>query len=577
MQDPAQPFTHALTRPEYRPPSPGGRGAERLRALAAFALLTTFSALVSPSPAFAGDVHSNGTGGGRWSDPTAWHAQTPPTANDTVIISRGDTIAFDRDDGGKTSCKDLLLDPGATLAFKPGSGRMTLVVAGVVESYGAIRIDTSQQPTDFAEMRLVGPELPKRLIKLYKGSSLIVSGAENLAGKRKNLMIASAPPLPVSPEAAPGKPAPPPPPVGDVTGAIEAAEGTMVDLRQADLSGMVLKINNIDNTGAKPAERANFAGCRFVNLSRLLMSACDTPKLADCLFLFEGKGQNPNPAASFSGCPLADIRGNTFKGNYERALSGGSQVDATILGNVFDTNHYGIVWDGPNAMIKSNLFRDCDYAMSVTIAGAAIEDVVIDNPKILGISAGGASTLQMVNVKATNLAKDIMVLDLANAAQAQLLNCAVPPERIHVPAKVSRRDAANKPEHWAEGQAYVFVNVKGTLPAGAEVEILTANPPAPLPPGAPDLNIRNSPAKITRGWTPPPRSPDCMVVRTWRIGSEGTPEPTPAYTLRVLGPYPNAKPDAVQPVLKTMPITPADAWYRAKPDDAAPTLEVAVP
>ena len=135
------------------------------RRLRGYLLLFLFC--TCPAMALAADVHSNGTGGGAWSDAATWRTKTVPAADDSVVIAAGDAVEFDCDDSAKVSCKDLALDPDAILGFKPG-GKRVLVIAGLIDSYGSIKV-TSRDAGDFMELRLTG-DAPERIIRLERAA-----------------------------------------------------------------------------------------------------------------------------------------------------------------------------------------------------------------------------------------------------------------------------------------------------------------------------------------------------------------------------------------------------------------------
>ena len=43
--------------------------------------------LTSTAPLFAEEIHSNGLGGGDWSDPLSWREKKVPTAEDDAVIA----------------------------------------------------------------------------------------------------------------------------------------------------------------------------------------------------------------------------------------------------------------------------------------------------------------------------------------------------------------------------------------------------------------------------------------------------------------------------------------------------------
>jgi hypothetical protein len=114
------------------------------------------------------------------------------------------------------------------------------------------------------------------------------------------------------------------------------------------------------------------------------------------------------------------------------------------------------------------------------------------------------------------------------------------------------------------------------VPANSQVRVRTAAPAQPIPPGALDPNVRNSPAPIGDGGrTPLPQTRRALIVNSWRIGADGRHVPAPTYALDVLGPAPG--PDQSPPVLKTVTVTPSDSWHRPVLNDPRSTVELTVP
>src|SRR5205085_10227354 len=101
-----------------------------------FATALAATLVVGATFARAAEVHTNGTGGGLWSNPATWRTKAPPGPDDSAVISAGDSVTFDGgEDRAKTSCKDLYIDAGGALNFNPGAKRV-LTLAGPLESYG---------------------------------------------------------------------------------------------------------------------------------------------------------------------------------------------------------------------------------------------------------------------------------------------------------------------------------------------------------------------------------------------------------------------------------------------------------
>ena len=158
----------------------------------------------------------------------------------------------------------------------------------------------------------------------------------------------------------------------------------------------------------------------------------------------------------------------------------------------------------------------------------------------------------------------------------QLLNCNISPERIK-----STRDK-NLPRIVKDGDVpvqalnFLVVQLKGDVPRGAKVQLVTTKPITPLAPGAQDPNVRNSPAAVRAdGTTPLPGTLVPLIVKTWATDEDGNAGPSPENTLNVLAPATEA--GAVPKILKSIPLKPDATWFRAKPNDPMPTLEVTLP
>ena len=73
-------------------------------------------------PCYAGNISSNGTGGGNWSAGTSWSGGTAPTTNDVVTIVAGDTVTIDD-----------AADATITLGADAGAGGDALIIAGTLQ------------------------------------------------------------------------------------------------------------------------------------------------------------------------------------------------------------------------------------------------------------------------------------------------------------------------------------------------------------------------------------------------------------------------------------------------------------
>jgi hypothetical protein len=123
---------------------------------------------------------------------------------------------------------------------------------------------------------------------------------------------------------------------------------------------------------------------------------------------------------------------------------------------------------------------------------------------------------------------------------------------------------------------FVVAQVSGQAPLGLAIEMKTVQPATPLPAGAQDPNIRNSPAPVLKnGFTPLPQSLEPLIVRSWQYDADAKLQPAPAYQLNIVGPVQAAGTE--RKVLKSVTVTPEVGWYRAIPNEKKPTIEVSLP
>lgn len=509
----------------------------------------------------ADEVHSNGTGGGAWSDPESWRKKKVPGPDDEAIISRGDVLVFDRNDDGKVTCKQLSIDPRGGLTFKRGGGKITMVVGGLIESFGTIKMQANDKADDLFELRLQHEKLDQRLLKLQKGGALLAYGR----GFKPNVILSSTVPKPKDPKL---------PPL-DPTGGIETMDGVMLDLKHVIVVDVEVRAKSIDNTGAKPNERVNIVGCQFQERGRLYVLGCDTALVADNTF-DTGKLSIPYPAINLYGSPLAEVRNNKIKGSYSSGISGTAQTDSVVSGNIVEKCSTGIYWYGTNGMIKQSVVRDCSTAVVLTSASGVVEDIVAENC-VTGYHHGGATT-QLNNFQYKNPPKnnkDVTPV-LFSSGPLTMVNCAFSVKDVKLPAKFEptvNKDGPPPPQ--IETMQYLVLGVKGKAPAGLQVHLRTTKPAVTLPPGAVDLNIRNAPAPLLKGLTPLPRSLEPIILKSWSLDHLGRYAAAPEYAVSIVEPA--AKEGVPGRVLKTMSVTPAEAWARPQPNELKPTVEVTLP
>jgi hypothetical protein len=158
-----------------------------------------------------------------------------------------------------------------------------------------------------------------------------------------------------------------------------------------------------------------------------------------------------------------------------------------------------------------------------------------------------------------------------------LINSPVKPEDITVPPGFTPAPVvAGKPRLPAVQMLNFFVaQVGGQVPLGVGVELKTASG-APLPPGALDPNVRNSPAPVAKsGLTPLPKSLEPLIVRSWQLDADAKLQAAPTYQLNIVGPIEGE--GASRKVLKSVTVTPDASWYRADPNEKKPTIEMSLP
>ncbi|MCE9592303.1 MAG: hypothetical protein K8S99_17490 [Planctomycetes bacterium] len=501
-------------------------------------------------------VHSNGQGGGRWTDPGAWHGGTLPEAGDIVIIATRDTVEFDGTDASKPTCARIQIDPGGTLAFRSplGDDKYTLIVNGPIESYGTLRLDATASPRGSVELRLVSDDSAQRVVRLLQNGSFLAYGRKGMQGDRRNVIISTR-------EPEKGKPR--------LAAMVVANNDSMLDVADAHLSDVVLFAADLDNTGAASNERLNIAENRFTGLARVSMIRCDTPTVRDNVFT-SGDAVLPEPAISAGSCQLAQVIQNRITGGYGCGVSMEDDVDSSVTENSVEKAAKGMFWRGRNAMIKGNIFKDCTIGVQLHAMSGVVESLVIEGAKTdIDLLS---SVVQFTDCRAGAVAKDGTVLNV-NVSAATLLNCNIPAEAI----KVNGAAPGGGPP--VEAMQYVVVRVNGKYAPGTKVDIRTneASGGKPTVVGAADLNVRNSPAPLTSdGLTPLPRSLRALVLRSWRLDAAGK-KMAPAFFYDMTVTAPADKPDQPPKVLKSQVIEPSDKWYRAEANAPTPTMEVTLP
>jgi len=500
----------------------------------------------------AAEIHSNGLGGGDWSDPLSWREKTVPTPDDDAVVSRGDVIAFDRNDDGKVSCKQIFVDPGGTLTFKTGAGRLVLAPAGPIESYGIIMIDGSKSSADKLELRMSGTTPAERTVKVLKGGSFSVRGRRNLAHGKHNVTLTAVPvdkqPL--------------------LESLVHIEDGAICDVRGAEIVSMHVSTRDLDNTGAEAGERVNIVDNHFTGIAHLTVAVCDSPLVADNRFELSGIAAFGQSAMFIILCPLADIHGNTVRGRYAHGIQARQMIDSALVGCTFENCSSGVYWYGTNGMLKDLTVRKCDTGVTCTSMSGVLENIEID-----GCTTGynhAIATAQLNNVRVTNVGPKGTVIAYTSSPLT-LLNCQFAPEDIKFMNKAAAKAKDGVPT--VQCFRYLVAKLDGKVTAGTQVVVRTAGrDPASR---AADLNVRNSPARVgSNALTPLPDTLEPLIVKAWSYDDQLELVAAPEYVLEVLPPAGTTGP--AKPIATTT-ITPELSWYRKQPNDITPTVEVRLP
>jgi hypothetical protein len=516
--------------------------------LAPLRLGVSLFVLMAAASAHAGEISTNGIGGGPWSDPATWRGKVVPTAADDVFIQKLDIVTFDRNDDGKVSCRKLQIDPKGVLTFKTGAGKQICCVAEAIESFGVIKLDGTKSASAFVELRMVGTSADKRKIKLNKGANLLLYGKANLPENRRNAALSS-------PKLADQK--------DEILCQVEADGGVSIDWQRAILTDVKLQAQKLDNTGAKVNERLNLIDNQFVGKARVWLHSCDTPIISKNSFDYTDKTPLTEAAIAVYFGPLAEIKNNTIRGAYAIGITVNYQSDSVVEGNTIErcvagiTGGYGI----PNTMIKRCIVRGCETGIRLEGATGVLEDTIVEGS--MTAFSHENSILQLTNFQVKDLnAKGTAVNFLTG--KLTLLNCNIAPAQI----KVGAQPATAKDDPVTCLQ-YAVIRVKDA-PVDCLIEVRSVDPK--LAADAADPNVRNSPAPLNAGQTPLPKTLNPLIVKAWSIDLKGKLQAAPEYNVKVIGAA--AKEGAVRPLLKMMTFRPQENAFRALLDDATPTLEV---
>lgn len=528
-------------------------------ALTAWLVMASMGRLFADEPR---EVHSNGFGGGAWSDPETWRAGRVPAAGDDVIIASGDRVFFDGDDEGRVVGASLTIDPRGVLEFDD-SGVHVLVLTGPVISYGTIRMDASRMRRGRLELRLVGATEEQRQIRLVQRAGLLVYGRESLRDGLHNVVLAAGSAPEAETTVSPG------PPLRVVAGTearAVAGEAIMLDIQHALLDHVEVRAARIDNTGAFADQRLNILNNRWIGASRIVLRHCDTPFVQHNVMTgVPDRGMAGVPAIWLDHCRLADVRGNRISGDWSVGIEISDDIDTALTENTVSGSRVGVSWHGRNAMINTLDVENAGTGIRIRKASGVVQTATLRNVRTNAMTFA-ESEMQLTDSRIIDAATNAVALRL-DRSTVTLLNTNIDAGDVRIDQAPGRgQDAVQRME-------YLIVRVRGrNVPGNALVEVRTAEVSGRPPPGQADLNVRNSPTRLHRGLTPFPRTHRPLVVRSWRIERDGTRRDAPFYDLRIL--RPSGEPDVPPEVLHEQVIEPGDDWFRPEPNDSEPTLEV---
>lgn len=543
--------------------------------------------LVPLSGARAAEIHSNGQGGGRWSEPTTWHGSEVPGPEDTVVIAMRDRVTFDRDDSKRISCRALHLDPESVLTFATGTQRLTLTVAGRIDAYGTIRIDGTSSDIGVREIRLVGEPADRR-IRLREHAALLLYGSESRAAEMPNVrLVAGEPDTDETPEPA----------------HLVADGKVMVDLHHSRIDQINIDLANLDNSGGS-RERLNLIGNHFTGQSTLRLEACDTPVVRHNHFQADAN-RPPTTAIMAVESKLIQIQHNIIEGPYATAIRLDTDTNSTIA----ETRIIGVTERGVDLRhaIDTSLQRlriDGDGAAEGVQVYRSDEGVLLEQVHVANAQRGyrfDRSRAQLTDCSARDLEVSEesgagVAVDLSRAA-VQLVNTPFEPDQIAIDPSGNPPNGAPYVQtmqyvivrvtagQWApdarDGEAAVSHRDTGAeqtaeLPAGLRVRLQTSEASGGVPENGADLNVRNSPVPVSRtGLTPMPRSQHALTVRSWHIDRTGEFRQAPFYDLIVEARAQDTSNS--RKTLLTRRVEPRADWFRPEPNAPEPTIELSLP
>lgn len=581
--------------------------------------------LVTASFAQAGgvEIHSNGRGGGLWSEPETWHGRQVPGPEDTVVIAMRDRVEFDRDDRDRPSCAALYLDPEAVLSFRSGRERRTLTVAGPIESYGTIHIDGTGDRRGLYELVLAADDPSRREIRLLENAGLLSYGHEQHRRGERTARILSRPLASAAAADADDADAEADAVIDRTPARITADGDVMFDLHHTHVHDVHIELHNLDNTGATNRERLNVIGSYFTGASALRLDHTDTPAMRNNTFQTEAEVA-PETALYVNNSALADIRGNVIEGPYHTAIFVTHDTDTSIRDVRISGAVRGIYVRGQNTAVAGVEIMDTERGIEFGHAEAVLEGSVVRGAKRSFYI--GRSTVQFTDVSAVDPWVEESEAPEADAeadaegdADADEAWEPPVPEIIHVdrsavrlinspiePDEITHTGGTPDGRPYVETMQYLIVQVSPqgadatgeadeagaggagdaqgrggasaavALPRGIQVRVQTAEESGGVPAGRADLNVRNSPVPVSEtGLTPLPRSRRALAVRGWRIDSGGDFRQAPFYD--VIIERRSEQGDGSFQTLVQEKVEPRAHWFRPEPNRPEPTIKVTLP
>lgn len=534
--------------------------------LAILACLALWSALPTLSRG-ADEIHSNGRGGGAWSDPATWHGGRVPGPEDVAVIAMRDQVSFDRNDSDRVTCRALYLDPEAVLQLRVGREDLLMVVGGPIESYGTIRMDGTEDPRVSAELRLTGAD-KDRVLRLMQNGALLVYGNEHPRGGVPNIRLRSGPPD-TNPEDR------------QAAARIIADGEAMIDLHHAGLHDVSLQAARLDNSGGS-RDRLNLIGNHFSGLSQVVLVECDSPVIRDNRFETE-EDAAPETALSLNQNALARVQGTTITGPYGTGLHLQGDTSSMVSDlKITGVREQGLHFDNAtDTAVKDAVIQGDDGKAGIRLVRSTpvLEQITVDGfHRAIRVREGAAQLTNCdvagwISRKNADDEETGAALWIQNAS-VRLVNSPINPEEVIL----AHTNGPPDDEYSVETLQYLLVRAlapdNGDLPSGLRVRLQTAKESGGPPSEGADLNVRNSPTIFSeQGITPAPMTRRALVLRGWSFDPDGNFVQAPFYDLII---EKHSGDSRYETVVREV-IEPRPSWFREDLRSTDPTLEIELP